>query len=475
MAEIVLPTKALAVNPLKASQPIGASLAFLGLADAMPLEHGARGCTSFNKLFFMRHFREPIALQTTAMEQLTTVLGADGNVIEALATICGKNKPKVIGLITTGLSEAQGADIPPTIAAFRKAYPQYGDVSIVPVSATDTLGNLETGFALALEAIVDALCGEATPHPAPSQASRHPLLQGERVIARTVNVLTSAMLTPGDIEAIKDWIAAFGLTAIVLPDIADSLDGHLIEAGYLDAHLWRNAARQHRGHGRSIATLAIGRSVERAADLLRARTGVPDYRFPSLMGLRECDAFTAALAEISGGEVPAAIRRKRAQLEDAMVDCQFQLGGAHVAVAADPDLLGAIVGFLTSLGTEVVAAVASARADHLSQLPIDSVVIGDLEDFEWLAREHGAELIVTNSHGADIAARLGTAFLRAGFPVYDSYGAHAQSWCGFSGSRQTLFSIANLLAAHYREIAPYRSRYWQGTPRELETLGGTSC
>jgi nitrogenase molybdenum-iron protein alpha/beta subunit len=158
-----------------------------------------------------------------------------------------------------------------------------------------------------------------------------------------------------------------------------------------------------------------------------------------------------------------------------MVDCQFQLGGARIAVAADPDLLAAIVGFLTSLGAEVVAAVASARADHLSQLPIDSVVIGDLEDFEWLAREQGAELIIANSHGAEIAARLGTAFLRAGFPIYDSYGAHALSWSGYSGMRGTLFSIANLLAAHYQEIAPYRSRYWQGTPREFETARDVSC
>jgi nitrogenase molybdenum-iron protein NifN len=459
MAEIVLPTKALAVNPLKASQPIGASLAFLGLADAMPLEHGARGCTSFNKLFFMRHFREPIALQTTAMDQLTTVLGADGNVVEALATICGKNRPSVIGLITTGLSEAQGADIPPTIAAFQKAYPQYADVSIVPVSATDTLGNLETGFALALEAIIGSL--------APSV--------GSTAKSSTVNVLTSAMLTPGDIEAIKDWIAAFGLTPIVLPDIADSLDGHLIEAGFSTLTYGGTPRTGIAEMGASIATLAIGRSIGRAADLLSARTGVPDYRFPSLMGVKECDAFTTALAEISGREVPAAIQRKRAQLEDAMVDCQFQLGGARIGVAADPDLLGAIAGFLTSLGAEVVAAVASARADHLSQLPIGSVVIGDLEDFEWLAREQRAELIVTNSHGADIAARLGAAFLRAGFPIYDSYGAHARTWSGYGGCRRTLFDIANLLAAHYQEIAPYRSRYWQGTPRELETAGGSSC
>ena len=459
MAEIVLPTKALAVNPLKASQPIGASLAFLGLADAMPLEHGARGCTSFNKLFFMRHFREPIALQTTAMDQTTTILGADGNVVEALATICGKNRPSVIGLITTGLSESQGADIPPTVAAFRAAFPQYQDAAIVPVSATDTLGNLETGFALALESIIGALISSAPAATGPCAPSTCWLPRCYAGRYRSDQGLDQRLRPYPNRPAGHRRFAR-----------------RPYDRGWLfDAYLWRNATRQHRGYGASIATLVIGRSIGRAADLLQSRTGIPDYRFPSLMGLKECDAFTAALAKILGREVPAGIERKRAQLEDAMVDCQFQLGGARVAVAADPDLLAAIAGFLTSLGAEVVAAVASARADHLSQLPIESVVIGDLEDFEWLAREQKAELIVTNSHGAGIAARLGTAFLRAGFPVYNSYGAHTRSWSGYSGSRQTLFDIANLLAAHYQEIAPYRSRYWQGTPRELETVEGVSC
>jgi len=156
MAEIVLPTKALAVNPLKVSQPMGASLAFLGLARTMPLEHGARGCTSFNKLFFMRHFREPIALQTTAMDQVTTVIGSDDNVVEALRTIAEKNQPDIVGLITTGLSETQGADIHRTIKDFRAAYPQHAAMSVVPVNATDTLGCLETGFARAVEALIRA-------------------------------------------------------------------------------------------------------------------------------------------------------------------------------------------------------------------------------------------------------------------------------------------------------------------------------
>lgn len=460
MAEIVLPTKPLAVNPLKASQPIGASLAFLGLAQAMPLEHGARGCTSFNKLYFMRHFREPIALQTTAMDQVTTIIGADDNVVEALRTICEKNAPQIIGLLTTGLSETQGADIPRTIATFRAAYPRHDGVDIIPVGATDTLGCLETGFALAVEAIIATLVP-----PTPSKIRR----------PRQVNVLAPAMLTSGDIEAIKEWIEAFSLTPIVLPDIADSLDGHLIEQGFSALTYGGTPRESIAAMGESMATLVIGPSLDRAADVLKARTGLPDYRFAGLMGLEECDAFTQVLSQISARPVPARLERQRAQLQDAMVDCQFQLGGARVAVAADADQLATLVRFLTGLGAEVVAAVASARAGHLTQLLMDSVVIGDLEDLEWLAREHGADLIVTNSHGVDIAARLGTALLRAGFPLYDSYAAHAHTWVGYGGSRQTLFTLADLLSRHYQEIRPYRSVYWQGTPRDAEITRGKTC
>ena len=454
MAEIVLPTKPLSVNPLKVSQPVGASLAFLGLAKTMPLEHGARGCTSFNKLFFMRHFREPIPLQTTAMDQVTTVIGADDNVVEALATICDRDGPEVIGLITTGLSETQGADIPRTVKAFRATYPQYGHVAVVPVGATDTQGCLETGFALAVESII----GNLVP-PGPGNVKR----------PRQVNVLASSMLTPGDIETIKDWIAEFGLTAIVLPDIADSMDGHLIDEGYSTLTYGGTPAERVAAMAESVATLVIGRSLDRAADLLHTRTGVPDHRFDGLMTLAECDAFTHALARISTRPVPERIERKRAQLQDAMVDCHFTLGGSRVAIAADPDLLGTLTRFAASLGMEVVAAVASAKARGLAELPVEAVRVGDLEDLEVQAREAEADLIVTNSHGSEISARLGLPLLRAGFPLYDIHGGHAQTWAGYGGMRQSIFHLANLLTAYHQEIAPYRSIYWQGTPRETET------
>ena len=93
MAEIVGRTKPLAVSPLKTSQPLGASLAVLGLNRAMPLLHGAQGCTAFAKVFLVRHFREPIPLQSSAMDQASSVMGADDNVIEGLKNIAEKSKP----------------------------------------------------------------------------------------------------------------------------------------------------------------------------------------------------------------------------------------------------------------------------------------------------------------------------------------------------------------------------------------------
>src|SRR6516164_6654925 len=109
--KIVRRTKAMSVSPLKSSATIGASLAFMGVSRALPLMHGAQGCTAFGKVFFVRHFREPIPLQTTAMDQVSSVMGADENIIEGLVAVCGKHKPDLVGLPTTGLAETQGADI----------------------------------------------------------------------------------------------------------------------------------------------------------------------------------------------------------------------------------------------------------------------------------------------------------------------------------------------------------------------------
>jgi nitrogenase molybdenum-cofactor synthesis protein NifE len=80
ITKVIARKKAVAVNPLKQSQPLGAAIAFLGIQGAVPLFHGSQGCTAFAKVLLVGHFQEAIPLATTAMSEVSTVLGGDENV-----------------------------------------------------------------------------------------------------------------------------------------------------------------------------------------------------------------------------------------------------------------------------------------------------------------------------------------------------------------------------------------------------------
>jgi nitrogenase molybdenum-iron protein NifN len=456
MAEIIKRSKALAVNPLKVSQPVGASLAFLGIHRAIPMMHGSQGCTAFAKVFFVRHFREPIPLQTTAMDHASSVMGADENVIVGLKTIAEKNKPALIGLPTTGLSETQGADIKRLVREFRVQHPEYDNIPVVPVNTPDFTGCLESGFALAVKAIIEYVVPEDT-----TKVGRR---------KKQVNILAGPHLTPGDLEHIKEMVEAFGLRPLVLPDVGDALDGHLTDSAFSPLTVGGTSVGDIAILGESAATLVLGHSLYDAAELLKQRTGVPDYRFDSLMGLDNVDAFVAALAEVSGQPVPERIERQRAQLQDAMVDTHFMLGFAKVAIAGDPDLLFGLSRLVADMGCEVTAAVAPSKSSVLAAVPAVEVKLGDLEDLEQTIKRNGADLIICNSHAADTAHRLGLPLYRAGFPQYDLIGGYQKLWVGYRGTRQTLFDLANLMVSHgHHEMAAYRSIYAERSEEAHET------
>ena len=104
--------KVLHGNPLKMSQPIGGALAFLGVRGCMPVLHGSQGCTSFGLVLFVRHFREAIPLQTTAMSEVATIMGGMDNVEQAVVNICqahqaGDHRPSA----PPDLTETKGDDV----------------------------------------------------------------------------------------------------------------------------------------------------------------------------------------------------------------------------------------------------------------------------------------------------------------------------------------------------------------------------
>ncbi len=427
MATVTHSKKSCAVNPLKMSQPIGAALAFLGLDKCMPLLHGSQGCTAFGLVLFVRHFRETIPLQTSAMNEVTTILGGLDNLEQAIVNIYNRAQPEVIGICSTGLTETKGDDVEGYLKLIRERHPEMAGTALVFVPTPDYSGAFQDGWGKAVKAIVEAMC-----EPRPRTAWQ-------------VNVLPGCHLSVADIEELREIIESFGLFPIIAPDLSGSLDGHIPET-FLPTTLGGAKASDIRAMGGSAITLAIGEQMRDAAEALQARTGVPYRLFDRLTGLAANDELLGFLAEVSLNEVPAKYRRQRSQLVDAMLDGHFHFGGKTVALGAEPDLLWQIGSFLAEMGCEIAAAVTTTASPLLEKLPAAEVLIGDLEDLE--NRAAGCDLLITHSHGRQAAERLSIPFYRYGLPTFDRLGAAHKLSVGYRGTRDLIFEIGNLFLDH---------------------------
>jgi nitrogenase molybdenum-iron protein NifN len=423
--------KPLAVNPLKMSQPLGASYAFLGMNRCMPVMHGSQGCTSFGLVLLVRHFREAIPLQTTAMNEATTIMGGMDNIEKAILNIRTRAKPDLIAICSTGLTETKGDDVHAYLQLIGRKHPELADTALVYVSTPDYVGAFQDGWANATSALIDALVPAAP--PAAPAAPRG---------AGQINVLPGCHLSAADIDELREIVGSFGLEALVLPDISGSLDGHMND-DFSPTTTGGATLEQARRMVASSATLAIGEQMRPSAQRLQARTGIPFELFDRLTGLEANDRLLAWLAQLTGQAVPAKWRRQRSQLQDAMLDAHFFLGGKRVAIGAEPDLLWAMSTLLTEVGCEVACAVTTTDSPLLERVPAARVLLGDLEDLEDGAA--GCDLLVTHSHGRQAAQRLHLPLYRCGLPMFDRLGAAHRLAVGYRGTREILFEVGNLM------------------------------
>lgn len=430
MARIVHATRAHSAMPLKSSTPLGAALAYLGVEGAIPLFHGSQGCTSFALVLMVRHFKESIPLQTTAMNEVSTILGGADHVEEAILNLKNRVKPRLIGIASTALTETRGEDMAGDLRLIKeRRREEIGDTRIVYASTPDFDGAIEDGWSRAVSALIDGLV-----------APRNPRL----VTLRQINILAGVHQTPGDIDEIRDIVEAFGLKPIIVPDISGSLDGHVPDT-WVGTSLGGARIEDIERMGRSMHTIAIGEHMRGPADKLKARTGVDYTLFPSLTGLEATDRLMVLLSSLAGRSVPPRLKRRRSQLVDAMMDCHFYFGGKKVAIGTDPDLLCTLAEVFAGLGAEVVAAVSSTgNSTRLAQVPCAEVEIGDIQTLEDRAAAAGAELLVTNAHGRMAAERLGIPLWRVGFPIFDRLGSAHRVSVGYAGTRDLLFEIANV-------------------------------
>ncbi|MBF2066164.1 MAG: nitrogenase iron-molybdenum cofactor biosynthesis protein NifN [Calothrix sp. C42_A2020_038] len=424
MAIVSITNSSLAVNPLKHSQAVGATLAFMGFAGVMPVLHGSPGCTAFAKIPLSSHFHELIPLSTTAMTEVVTVLGGEESIKQAILTLVQQHQPEILGLCTTGLTETRGDDMGRFLKEIRQL--ELNNLPIVLVSTPDFKGTLQDGFAAAVESIIKQI----------SQKDR------QNSHFKQITILASSAFTPGDVQEIKQICQDFELSSIVLPDLSGLLN---FEFGNHSSAVTTSGTTLEQLHsvGNSTFTLALGESMRPAARLLKQKFQVPYDVLTEFTGLDATDKFLYALAQISGNKVPEKYSRQRCQLQQAMLSTHLAFSCKRVSLALEPDLLWLTVNFLQSMGVEIHATITTGRSPLLEKMPIPSVTIGDLEDFEQLAA--GSDLLIANSHAEVIAKRLNIPLYRQGIPVFDRYGSIFTTKVGYQGAIQQLFEIANLI------------------------------
>ena len=421
-------TKPLQLNPIKLSQPMGAMLCFLGVKNCMPLMHGAQGCASFSKVFFTRHFNDPIAIQTTAVNDITAVIdGGDYAISESIKNITKKVKPDLVGLFTTGLTETKGDDI-------KGASQLVQDIQkIVYVNTPDFEGSLESGFAKSVEALIDQLVVPQT----------NTYLQ-KAVIIPNVN------LKPIEVEKLKDTISLFGYEVLALPDLSESLDGHLgLKQGALSSG--GISVEEIKSLGNASLVISVGKSVEKAGQKLHAKNeNMTHLHFDCVSGLVCSDEFFKALCEIKKISMPhPSIVRWRKRLQDALLDTHFAIGSSNVVIALEPDQALSVATTLLEAGANIKAIITTQKTTLLDHLECETCFFGDFEDVENYLSQ--ADVLITNYHGERLAKKHHKALMLRGFPDYESVGNQLKNDILYEGSAYLLFELANLIHEHEHE------------------------
>jgi nitrogenase molybdenum-iron protein NifN len=421
-------SKPLQLNPIKLSQPMGAMLCFLGIKNCMPLMHGAQGCASFSKVFFTRHFNDPIAVQTTAVNDITAVIdGGDYSISEAIKNITKKVNPDLVGLFTTGLTETKGDDI-------RGASLLVKDMQdIAYVNTPDFEGSIESGFAKSIEAIIDQL-----------------ILAKKEIDPNKAVIIPNVNLKPIEVEKIKDTIALFGYEVLALPDLSDSLDGHLgLKQGALTAG--GITIEEIKELATSSLVISIGASVKKAGEKLKEKNEKINLtHFDSLSGLEDSDKFFKMLCDIKEVSKPhPSIVRWRKRLQDALLDTHFAIGSSSVVLALEPDQCISVANTIIEAGANIKAIITTHKNDLLDNIECENLLVGDFEDVEKYLSE--SEVLISNFHGERYTIKHKKALMLRGFPDFEGLGNQLKNDVLYEGSAYLLFELANLINNHRHE------------------------
>ncbi|MDD5642883.1 MAG: nitrogenase component 1 [Syntrophales bacterium] len=438
-------------NACKLCKPLGACLAFRGIEGAIPFLHGSQGCATYMRRYIISHFREPMDIASSSLGEKQAVYGGGPNLKQGLKNVQSKYGARLIGVATTCLTETIGDDVPLLVREFRREMAGgngHEDLpALVTVSTPSFSGTHMEGFQAAIKSVVEQMAagGPAT---------------------EAVNLLPG-FVSPADIRYLKEVLADFDLTGIILPDISETLDGPA-QDDYEKIPAGGTPLKDIRAMGRARATIELGRTLfpqETAGRFLENRFGVPWRPLGVPIGLRETDRFFQVLEELAGCTTPPRHDLERGRLLDAMVDGHKYVFGKKAVVYGEEDLVVGLTAFLSEIGVRPVLcasgghsgnfgeAIAAVTQDLLAEPPL----VREGMDFYEIAEEVEAlapDLLIGHSKGYHLARKWGAPLIRVGFPIHDRFGGQRILHLGYRGAQSILDRIINAILEKKQQDSP---------------------
>ena len=430
-------------NACKLCAPLGASLVFRGIENAVPLLHGSQGCATYIRRYLISHFREPVDIASSNFVEETTIFGGAENLRVAVENVCTQYGPSLIGIATTCLSETIGENVPLILQEIQKKNAVPSGTAVVSVSTPSYSGTHLDGFHRAVHAVVDQ-CAESGP------------------VVRDIAVFPG-FVSPADLRYLRTLIADFGHPALMLPDYSDTLDSGLW-AEYHRISPGGTTLAEIKKLGRAFVALQFSSVLtekESACTVLRERFSVPYFTLPLPVGIGLTDQLISTLEAVTGTRCPAQYEKERARLADAYADGHKYIFGKRAAIYGEEDLVIPVARFLCEIGM-VPALCASGgktgalRHDLLALAKEYGITMTiregvDFEDIYDEIRGIDADIMIGNSKGYAIARRLALPLVRIGFPIHDRFGGARLRHIGYAGTQELFDRIVNVFLEEKQE------------------------
>lgn len=453
-------------NACKQCTPLGACIAFKGIAGVLPMLHGSQGCATYIRRYLISHFREPVDIASSNFSEETTIFGGNKNFNTGIDNIISQYHPKVVAIASTCLSETIGEDVQRLIFEYRSTHAASPDLPVMIYASTPSYqGTHAEGFHEAVFAAVKALAEATGP------------------VGEHIN-LFSNMISPEDIRHLKEILSGFSIPAMVFPDYSDTLDntswesyhripdggtsvdqlkdsalayasvelGYILNSGGMNGRIKENALKQ-----------SAGEYLKNKFDVPLVRTGLP-------VGITETDKFFDSLSSISGQEIPLKYQRQRGRLVDLYIDGHKYVSDKRAVIYGEEDLVVALAAFAAEIGIKPVLCASGGESGKLGATLrnvlgknyYDDMIIGQGMSFERMEetmRDLKPDLMIGNSKGYYIARKLNIPLVRTGFPIHDRIGAQHIRILGYEGTTILFEQIVNTLLDDKQRKSPVGYKY----------------